>query len=189
MSVMKIVDYASEHKNFIKGVVTATGVGFILLGVKNFIDAKRIREEREAPIDREDEFEEYLAEMDYRLYKKQKCKVSGGVCKVVTGAIVTALGILSFTPARNIVIESDAYSKIKEADIKKLIHDAAIQKKLRELKLAEKIADADLAQKIKDIDLAQKIKDADIAQKIKDVDLAQKFKDIDLAEKIRGIFG
>ena len=57
MSVFKLGKFEVSNEAFIKGAVTAVGAGVFLLGIKNFLDARRIRLIRETPIDEDEEFE------------------------------------------------------------------------------------------------------------------------------------
>lgn len=185
MSVFKLGKFEVSNEAFIKGAVTAVGAGVFLLGIKNFLDARRIRLIRETPIDEDEEFEIYLEQKETRLAKRQKSKVKKGIVGVTVGAVTAAIGVLSFTPAKKIVLESDAFNKAKDYDIKKALLDSIVRKKLSDIDIAKKIKDSDIAQKLSEVDIAQKIKESDLAQKIIEADIAQKISEAEITQKIK----
>ncbi len=110
-----------KTSDYIKGAVTATGVVMIAFGIKSFLDARKLRKMNEIPVDEEEEFEEYKSYKEHKYHKSHFKKVRKGIAGVITGAIVTCAGVLSFTSVSDKVITKvkDSYDikNIKSIDI------------------------------------------------------------------------
>ncbi|MCR5544124.1 MAG: hypothetical protein K6F55_08225 [Eubacterium sp.] len=105
-----------KTSDYIKGAVTATGVVMIAFGIKSFLDARKLRKMNEIPVDEEEEFEEYKSYKEHKYHKSHFKKVRKGIAGVITGAIVTCAGVLSFTSVSDKVI-----TKVKDSfDIKNI---------------------------------------------------------------------
>ncbi len=115
MKKTTIGKFEVQTESLIIGAVTACGAVMIAVGIKNFIDAHKIKKIQELPVDDEMEFEEYKANKKKKLRRKRASKIRGGIANTAVGSLVTALGIVAFTPLKNYVINDDFSLKVEKA--------------------------------------------------------------------------
>jgi len=71
-----------QPEGLIMGAVIATGAGLVGLGIKNILDARKLRYMADQPYDEEIEFEEYKEMKSRKLRKKRKAKLRRGIVGV-----------------------------------------------------------------------------------------------------------
>ena len=57
----------------------------------------------------------YKANKKKKLRRKRASKIRGGIANTAVGSLVTALGIVAFTPLKNYVINDDFSLKVEKA--------------------------------------------------------------------------
>lgn len=143
MSEIKLGKYEIGTEDFVKGAAVAAGVGIIALGIKNFFDARRIHYIEQQPFDDEAEYEVYKAKKARRLSRMRMAKINSGIIGVLIGGVIATVGVLSFTPYKDVFIDSDTVEDIKsqiaDKEIKQKLADAALVKKLKEIDYVEAI--------------------------------------------------
>ena len=107
MKKIVVGDYELQTEGLIMGAVIATGAGLVGLGVKNLLDARKLKYAAEQPVDEELEFEEYKENKSRKLKKKRDAKFRRGVVGISVGAFATAVGVAAFTPLRRYVVNDD----------------------------------------------------------------------------------
>ena len=107
MKKIVVGDYELQTEGLIMGAVIATGAGLVGLGVKNLLDARKLKYAAEQPVDDELEFEEYKENKSRKLKKKRDAKLRRGIVGISVGAFATAVGVAAFTPLRRYVVNDD----------------------------------------------------------------------------------
>lgn len=107
MKKIVVGDYELQTEGLIMGAVIATGVGLVGLGVKNLLDARKLKYAAEQPVDEDLEFEEYKENKSRKLKKKRDAKLRRGIVGISVGAFATAVGVAAFTPLRRYVVNDD----------------------------------------------------------------------------------
>ena len=107
MKKIVVGDYELQTEGLIMGAVIATGAGLVGLGVKNLLDAKKLKNAAEQPVDEDLEFEEYKENKSRNLKKKRDAKLRRGIVGISVGAFATAVGVAAFTPLRRYVVNDD----------------------------------------------------------------------------------
>ena len=107
MKKIVVGDYELQTEGLIMGAVIATGAGLVGLGVKNLLDARKLKYAAEQPVDEELEFEEYKENKSRKLKKKRDAKLRRGIVGISVGAFATAVGVAAFTPLRRYVVNDD----------------------------------------------------------------------------------
>ncbi|MCR5226167.1 MAG: hypothetical protein K6E27_02990 [Eubacterium sp.] len=107
MKKIVVGDYELQTEGLIMGAVIATGAGLVGLGVKNLLDAKKLKYAAEQPVDEDLEFEEYKENKSRKLKKKRDAKLRRGIVGISVGAFATAVGVAAFTPLRRYVVNDD----------------------------------------------------------------------------------
>ena len=107
MKKIVVGDYELQTEGLIMGAVIATGAGLVGLGVKNLLDARKLKYAAEQPVDEELEFEEYKENKSRKLKKKRDAKLRCGIVGISVGAFATAVGVAAFTPLRRYVVNDD----------------------------------------------------------------------------------
>lgn len=90
-----------EKQTLAQCALTATGLGMIFIGIKKLIKARKLRLKAALPVDDEEEYEKFKSKREKKLRKKRIRKLRDGICGIIMGTSVAALGVLSFTPARD----------------------------------------------------------------------------------------
>ena len=107
MKKIVVGDYELQTEGLIMGAVIATGAGLVGLGVKNLLDARKLKYAAEQPVDEDLEFEEYKENKSRKLKKKRDAKLRRGIVGISVGAFATAVGVAAFTPLRRYVVNDD----------------------------------------------------------------------------------
>ena len=107
MKKIVVGNYELQTEGLIMGAVIATGAGLVGLGVKNLLDARKLKYAAEQPVDDELEFEEYKENKSRKLKKKRDAKLRRGIVGISVGAFATAVGVAAFTPLRRYVVNDD----------------------------------------------------------------------------------
>lgn len=107
MKKIVVGNYELQTEGLIMGAVIATGAGLVGLGVKNLLDAKKLKYAAEQPVDEDLEFEEYKENKSRKLKKKRDAKLHRGIVGISVGAFATAVGVTAFTPLRRYVVNDD----------------------------------------------------------------------------------
>lgn len=107
MKKIVVGDYELQTEGLIMGAVIATGAGLVGLGVKNLLDAKKLKYAAEQPVEEDLEFEEYKENKSRKLKKKRDAKLRRGIVGISVGAFATAVGVAAFTPLRRYVVNDD----------------------------------------------------------------------------------
>ncbi len=107
MKKIVVGDYELQTEGLIMGAVIATGAGLVGLGVKNLLDARKLKYAAEQPVEEDLEFEEYKENKSRKLKKKRDAKLRRGIVGISVGAFATAVGVAAFTPLRRFVVNDD----------------------------------------------------------------------------------
>ena len=163
-------NYEIDCESFAAGVVVATGIGCIALGIKNIIQScklKRIENDYfDDSFDEEKEFEEYKFKREQKAKKRRKNKMKSGVAGVVFGTISATLGILYFTPCKKYLLDNSAITKIKDVDVPariKAVTESDIIDRIKSSDLTDRIGSRigtgieNGIKKVKSVDLSDKI--------------------------------
>ncbi|MBR6404316.1 MAG: hypothetical protein IKS48_13120 [Eubacterium sp.] len=134
MAKIRVLNCDINSEDIIVGALLGAGVAFVALGIKSLFDARRIRLEQEAPMDEQDEldeFEEYLLEKEEKAYARMRRCVKRGIFGITAGSLVAAVAALALTPYKKIILESDAVASIKNADVINRIKEADVIEKIK----------------------------------------------------------
>jgi anaerobic C4-dicarboxylate transporter len=107
MKKVVVGEFEVEVANVVMGAIVATGLGCIVLGVKNLFDVRKINKQAEEPFDEDLEFEEYKANKRQKFNKKKNRKIRRGIIGIALGSFVAAVGVAAFTPFRSIIVNDD----------------------------------------------------------------------------------
>ena len=115
MKKTSIGNYEVQTESMILGAITACGFGMIAFGIIKLIEARKVRQIQETPVDEELEFEEYKAAKKIKLRRKRAKKIKCGISNTILGAFLAAVGIVGFTPLKSYVVNDDFTLKIEKA--------------------------------------------------------------------------
>ena len=183
MAKFKVYNCEIDSEDIVKGALIGAGVAFLTIGIKSLFDARRIRREFEEPLDEDeefDEFEEYLLEKEEMAYAKMNRCTRRGIFSLAAGSAIAAIAALSFTPYKDVILESDTVGKIKDADVIGKIKDAEVIGKIRDAEVIDRIKDVDVSGKVK-------AKNADVIGKLKETQIVQKIAEINIKDAIKNI--
>ena len=192
MAKFKVYNCEIDSEDIVKGALIGAGVAFLTIGIKSLFDARRIRREFEEPLDEDeefDEFEEYLLEKEEMAYAKMNRCTRRGIFGLAAGSAIAAIAALSFTPYKDVILESDTVGKIKDADVIGKIKDAEVIGKIRDAEVIDRIKNIDVVDRIKDVDVSGKVKakNADVIGKLKEAQIVQKIAEINIKDAIKNI--
>ncbi len=147
--VVIIKKVRDNSDKIVSGVITAAGAFLVFKGIRKLLKNKKCEIVEKAPEELQEEFEKFKEKKKKKLIKKRRKRIRKAIAKIVIGTAAVAIGIITFTPYKEYLVDNSAVDKIKESDV------------------VGKIKDSNVVGRIKDSDVVGKVKDKEVIAKIR----------------------